>query len=171
MDERSLPEQPDASPVCRAFLQKLGRTPDGTKRQRIIAACVKVRRPWSEELLWEALADPSELVRDLVVRALCGRPALQPEWAIRRLRHPPWYARSSALSVIGRRRIREALAGIGAAVGDPNVEVRRAAAEALGEIGGEEAVRLLVRLKKDANPYVRAAAEDAIARTSGVRIT
>jgi HEAT repeat protein len=171
MDERSLPDQPAASPVCRAFLQKLGRTPDGAKRQRIIAACIKVRRPWSEELLWEALSDPSELVRDLVVRALCGRPALRPEWAVRRLRHPPWYARSSALSVIGRRRIREALAGIGAAVGDPNVEVRRAAAEALGEIGGEEAVRLLVRLKKDANPYVRAAAEDAIARTSGVRIT
>lgn len=171
MDERRPPDEPAASPVCRAFLQKLGRTPDGTKRQRIIAACIKVRRPWSEELLWEALADPNELVRDLVVRALCGRPALRAAWAIRRLRLPPWYARSSALAVIGRRRIREALAGIEGSVGDSNVEVRRAAAGALGEIGGDAAVRLLVRLRKDASPYVRTAAEEAIAKTSGVRIT
>ena len=171
MDERRAPDEIAPSPVCRAFLRKLGRTPDGMKRQRILAACVKVRRPWSEELLWETLADPNELVRDLVVRALCGRPALRVEWAVRRLRLPPWYARSSALSVIGRQRLREALAGIEESVGDSNVDVRRAAAEALGEIGGEAAVRLLVRLRKDANPYVRAAAEEAISKASGVRIT
>jgi hypothetical protein len=152
-------------------LSKLGRTPDRAKRQRIIAACAKVRQPWAEELLWEALADPSETIRGLVARELCERPALRAEWAARRLRRPPWYARSSALSVIGRRRIREALPGIGAAAGDANVEVRRAAAEALGEIGGDEAVRLLVQLKKDASPYVRAAAEDAIGKTSGVRFS
>jgi HEAT repeat protein len=171
MDERRAPDENTPSPVCRAFLLKLGRTPDGMKRQRIIAACVKVRRPWAEELLWEALADPNELVRDLVVRALCSRPALRPEWALRRLRLPPWYARSSTLSIIGRRRIREALSGIEGSAGDANAEVRRAAAEALGEIGGEDAVRLLVRLRKDANPYVRAAAEEAIAKTSGVRFS
>ena len=60
---------------------------------------------------------------------------------------------------------------IGEAAGDSNVEVRRAAAEALGEIGGQEAVRLLVVLKKDPNPYVRASAEEAIGKTSGVRFT
>jgi len=59
--------------------------------------------------------------------------------------------------------------GIVRAVDDSNVEVRRAAAVALGELGGEEAVRLLVRLKKDANHHVRAAAEEAIGKTSGVR--
>ncbi|RPJ02762.1 MAG: HEAT repeat domain-containing protein, partial [Candidatus Aminicenantes bacterium] len=48
---------------------------------------------------------------------------------------------------------------------------RRAAAEALGELGGDEAVRLLVRLKKDANPYVKAAAEEAIGKASGVRFS
>jgi len=171
MDEHRAPDETTPSPICRAFLQKLGRTPDKTRRHRIIAACVKVPRPWAEELLWEALADPNEAIRDVVVRELCARPFLHPEWAVRRLRLPPWYARSSALSVIGRRRIREALAGIGEAVSDSNVEVRRAAAEALGEIGGEEAVRLLVRLKKDSSPYVRAAAEEAIGKTSGVRFT
>jgi len=169
MDERRLPDDPDPSPVCRAFVQKLGRTPDKARRQRILAACGKVARPWSEELLWECLADPNEGVRDLVVRALCARAEVRPGWAVRRLHLPPWYARSAALTVIGRRRLREALPGIGTAVGDPNADVRRAAAEALGRIGGEESVRLLVQLKKDANPYVRAAAEEAIGRTSGVR--
>jgi HEAT repeat protein len=105
------------------------------------------------------------------VRELCARQALNPAWAARRLRLPPWYARSSALGIIGRRHIREALPGIGATIADPNVDVRRAAAEALGEIGGEEAVLLLVRLKKDPSPYVRGAAEEAIGRASGVRFS
>lgn len=157
--------------ICRAFLHKLGRTPDKTKRQRILAACAKVARPWAEELLWETLADPNEVVRAGVIRGLCERPTLDPELALRRLGSPPWYARSSALAVIGRRRMSQALAGIGAAVADANVDVRRAAAEALGEIGGREALRLLVALRKDANPYVRAAAEDAIGKTSGVRFS
>jgi len=171
MDERSAPDETVLSPVCRAFLLKLGRTPDKTKRLRIVAACGKVPRPWAEELLWEVLADPNEAVRDLAARELRGRQALHPEWAVRRLVPPPWYARSSALAVIGDRCIREALPAVGRAADDSNVEVRRAAAKALGEIGGEEAVRLLVRLRKDDNPYVRAAAEEAIGKTSGVRFS
>jgi HEAT repeat protein len=159
------------SPICQAFLRKLGRTPDKAARRRIVAACAKVLRPWAEELLWEVLADPHEAVRDLAVRELRVREPLHPEWAARRLRLPPWYARSSALAVIGFRRLREALPGVGRAADDTNADVRRAAAESLGELGGEEAVRLLVRLRKDPNPYVRAAAEDALGKTSGVRFT
>ncbi len=171
MDDHIAPDETTLSPVCRAFLLKLGRTPDKTKRQRIIAACIKVPRPWAEELLWEALADPNEVVRDIIVRELCGRRGLHQEWALRRLLLPPWYARSATLTIIGHRRMREVLPGIERAVGDSNVEVRRAAAGALGEIGGEEAVRLLVQLKKDANPYVRAAAVEAIGKTSDVRFS
>ncbi len=172
MDEHRNPDEADFSPVCLAFLSKLARTPDKARRSKIITACAKVPRPWAEELLWEALADPNEGVRDAAVRGLCERePALHPEWAMRRLSRPPWYARSSALAVIGRRRLRESLPGIEAAAGDANADVRRAAAEALGEIGGEPAVRILVRLRKDPNPYVRTAAEGAIGRTSGVRFS
>ncbi|HSA96514.1 MAG TPA: HEAT repeat domain-containing protein, partial [Acidobacteriota bacterium] len=94
-----------------------------------------------------------------------------PELAVRRLRLPPWFARSAALGIIGRRTIAAAGPEVGRAAGDVNVDVRRAAAEALGELGGEEALRTLVRLKKDPNPYVRAAAEAAIEKTSRVRFT
>jgi HEAT repeat protein len=171
MDEPRLPDDPGPSPVCRAFLLKFGRTPDPLQRRRILAACVKIGRPWAEELLWESLADPNEGLRDLVTRELCRREGLRLEPALRRLRLPPWYARSAVLGVIGRRRMREAVPEIGRMIGDANADVRRASAEALGELGGEEAIRLLVRLKKDANPYVRAAAEEAIGKASGLRFS
>jgi HEAT repeat protein len=157
--------------VCAAFLIKLARTPDKAKRIRLLAACVKVRRPWVEELLWEALADPSESVRTFAAKEILHLPAIRIELAVKRLRLPPWFARSSVLEIIRERRIAEAVPEVVRAAGDANVDVRRAAAEALGEIGGEEAVRALVRLKKDLNPHVRAAAEAAIAKTSSVRFS
>jgi HEAT repeats len=171
MDEPRSPEAASPSPVCAAFALKLGRTPDRSVRLRILAACVKVDRPWVEELLWEALADPNEAVRAFVAKELAGRPSLRPDLAVRRLRLPPWFARSAALGIIGGKRIAAAGPEVARAAGDANVDVRRAAAEALGELGGEEALRVLVRLKKDPNPYVRAAAETAIGKTSGVRFS
>lgn len=171
MDEPLSPQVPSPSPVCAAFVLKLGRTPDRTARLRILAACAKVGRPWAEELLWEALSDPNEAVRAFVVKELGRRPALRLDLAVRRLRRPPWFARSAALGIIGGRRIAAAGPEVARAAGDANVEVRRAAAEALGALGGEEAVRVLVRLKKDPNPHVRAAAEAAIEKTSRLRFS
>ena len=171
MDERSAPEGPSPSPICAAFLLKLGRTPDKAARRRILAACVKVRRPWVEELLWEALGDPSDIVRTFVGKELRRLPELRLELAVRRLRLPPWFARSAALGIIGDRGIAEAGPEVVRAAGDANAEVRRSAAEALGALGGDEAVRVLVRLKQDGNPHVRAAAEAAIAKTSAVRFS
>jgi HEAT repeat protein len=157
--------------VCAAFLLKLARTPDKAKRIRLLTACVKVRRPWVEELLWEALADPSESVRTLAANEILRLPAVRIELAVKRLRLPPWFARSSVLKIIGERRIAAAVPEVVRAAGDANVDVRRSAAEALGEIGGEAAVRALVQLKKDPNPHVRAAAEAAIEKTSSVRFS
>jgi len=157
--------------VCAAFLLKLARTPDKAKRIRLLAACVKVRRTWVEELLWEALADPSESVRAFATNEILRLPAVRIELAVKRLRLPPWFARSSVLGIIGERKIAEAVPEVVRAAGDANVDVRRSAAEALGEIGGEAAVRALVRLKKDPNPHVRAAAEAAIEKTSSVRFS
>ena len=171
MDDRYSPGPDERSPICLSFMAKLGRTPDKAGRQAILSACIKVRSPWVEELLWEALADPNESVRDFVSRELRLRRPLALGLALRRLRLPPWFARSAALRIIGHQRVREAVPEIRRTIDDANADVRRAAAGALSEIGGEEALRLLVRLKKDANPYVRAAAEEAIRKTSGVRFS
>ncbi len=157
--------------ICRRFLAKLGRTPDIPQRLAILAACAKVRSPWVEELLWEALEDGSEIVRDAVLRELCGREPFALRHALRRLTRPPWFAKSAALKLLGRRRVREALPEMRRVVRDPNADVRRSAAEALGEIGGEDALRLLVGLKQDPSQFVRAAAEEAILKASPVRFT
>jgi HEAT repeat protein len=171
MDERHSPGADERSPTCLSFLAKLGRTPDKAGRQVILSACIKVRSPWVDELLWESLADANEGVRDMVTKELSYRQPLALGLALRRLRLPPWYAKSAALRILGCQRVLEAVPEIRRTADDANADVRRAAAEALSEIGGEEALRLLVRLKKDANPYVRAAAEEAIRKTSGVRFS
>jgi HEAT repeat protein len=157
--------------ICRSFIAKLGRTPDRKRRLSILAACAKVQAPWAEELLWEALGDACEGVRDAVLKELLGRGPLSVKRALERLARPPWYAKSAALKIIGHKRIQEALPEFRRVIRDPNADVRRSAAEALGEIGGREALRLLVGLKKDPNQFVRAAAEVAILKASPVRFS
>ena len=158
------------SATCQRFLEKLGRTPDKSKRLIILKACGKVRAAWVEELFWETLGDPCENVRAFIEGDLAGRRTLDLDRALGRLERPPWYARSAVLRLLGIHRAKEAMPAIRKAVEDTaNVDIRRVAAEALGEIGGEEALGLLVHLKKDPSPYVRQAAEEAIQKASGVR--
>ncbi|HYA49268.1 MAG TPA: HEAT repeat domain-containing protein [Burkholderiales bacterium] len=161
---------PGRSLVCDRFLHKLAKTPDKAKRLVIFKACAKVRAPWVEELFWESLDDPCEIVRAFVFKELAGRRTLDLGRALDRLKRPPWFARSAVVRLLGLHRAKQALPEIKKAIEEaPNVEVRRAAAEALGEIGGEDALVLLVQLKKDPSLYVRQAAEEAIQKASGVR--
>ncbi len=158
------------SAICHRFLEKLSRTPDKARRLAILKACAKVRAAWVEELFWEALGDPCENVRAFIEGELAGRRTLDLARAQDRLERPPWYARSAVIRLLGIHRAKDAMPAIRKAVEDTtNVDIRRVAAEALGEIGGEEALGLLVQLKKDPSPYVRQAAEVAIQKASGVR--
>ena len=164
-------EPPPRHQTGQVFLEKLARTPDKKRRLTILGACLKVRAGWVQEVLWESLSDPCEEVRGFICRALASIDALDLGCAFGRLHRPPWYARSAALRILGRRRVREAVGEIRRVLGDANVDVRCAAAEALGEIGGKEAVGLLVRLRKDENPYVRAAADQGIFKASDLRFS
>ncbi len=173
--ERFLP-QPEQEPVplhpiAQAFLGKLARTADKKQRLTVLRACLKVRAAWVDEVLWESLADSCEEVRGFVFRTLVSAERIDLAHTRGRLHRPPWYARSAALRILGRRRVREAVVEIRRLLGDANADVRCAAAEALGDIGGKEAVGLLVRLRKDTNPYVRAAAGQGILKASDLRIT
>ena len=175
-DEHHQPERaagtPSRSRICESFLAKLARTPDKARRLAIFKACAKVRAPWVEELLWESLGDGCETVRGFIFRQLAARPALDLALAFARLERPPWYARSAVISLFGIHRAKEAMPQIERAVeATANVEVRRAAAGALGAIGGKEALALLVKLRKDPSPYVRQAAEEAIQKASDVRFS
>jgi HEAT repeat protein len=163
-------ETPGLSPICGRFVQKLAKTPDKKKRLAVIKACAKVRAAWVEELFWESLGDSCEVVREFIIAELARRPTLDLGRALGRLGRPPWYARSAVIKLLGIHRAKGALPEIKKAFENTsNADIRRAAAEALGEIGGEEALGLLVGLKKDPNPYVRQAAEEAIRKASEVR--
>lgn len=167
---RPAAERPAFSFICARFLRKLSKTEDKERRLRILKACVKVRSPWVEELLWEALGDSCENVRGFAFRELARKQTLDLGRALNRLHRPPWYAKSGVLRLLGIHRPKEAIPEIKKALeGTDNADIKRAAAEALGEIGGEEAMNLLVGLKKDANVYVRQAAEEAIRKASEVR--
>lgn len=164
------PEAPGFSAICSRFVHKLAATPDKKKRLGILKACAKVRAPWVEELFWEALGDPCEGVRAFVFTELARKQTLDLGRALGRLGRPPWYARSAVLKLLGIHRAQTAIPEIKKTLeGTANADIRRSAAEALGEIGGEEALGLLVGLKKDPNPYVRQAAEEAIRKASEVR--
>lgn len=153
------PDPRETDRICGCFLRKLAAEKDASRRLHILRACARLGAPWAEKVLWESLGDPCEGVRDRLVRILTERPAVRLEFAATRLARPPWYAKSSALRVFSLRRAAPALPVIAGVIADSNVEVRRMAARALGEIGGKGAVPLLLRLKKDENPYVRAEAE------------
>lgn len=153
------------------FLAKLGRTAEPEKRLLILRTCARLDFPWVETLLWESVSDPCEYVRDYLVRELTSRPEVRRENAVNVLGRPPWYGKCAALKIIRNRKMAEIVPYLADLVEDPNVEIRRNTAEALGEIGGEGALRLLVKLRKDPNQLVKTAAEKAISSVSGVRFT
>ncbi len=157
--------------IRRSFLARLAETPDKARRLVILKACAKVKGDWVEPLLWESLGDPCEEIRDFIVRTLCKKEDLDLAGALSRLERPPWYARSAVLRILGTRKMPEAVALIEPVLEDDNVDVRRAAASALGEIGGKDSLRLLLRLKKDASPHVRLTAEEGILKISTLRFS
>lgn len=122
--------------------------------------------PLTEPGVWHAflslLGDSSEDIRDMAARELASREDCPLERLHQRLLQPPWYVKSAILRILCSKKDLHAVPAIGEAARDVNVDVRRAAAVALGEIGGPEARTILVRLTRDQNPVVRAAAAEAL---------
>lgn len=161
----------DAEYYAGAVLRKLRSLPDKDRRLKILRAISRLRAPWVEKVLVDALDDPAEMNRGFLIDELAGREGWCPSALADRLTQPPWFARSAALKILARRTGEAVLPAIEKTLTDPNVDVRRSAAEALGEIGGQEAVGMLVRLSKDANSYVRQAAALALRKISSVRFS
>lgn len=161
----------DDDGIRATFLRKLALTQDKQKRLKIIKAYARMDTRLADKVLVDALGDPCEEVRDFIVRELASKDALDIDLVCVRLAGPPWYARSAALRVIALRKAGKAVRHIARVIDDANADVRRCAAEALGEIGGREVLALLVRLKKDPNPYVRQAAEEGLRKASEVRFS
>lgn len=158
-------------PISRAFLKKLAATADKDRRIKILRAVARLGAPWTQAVLIESLADPSQHARDFLVKELAGRDVLNQRLLIRRLASGPWYAKSAVIEIIGLRGNPAYLKHLAPALSDPNVEVRRSAAEALGAIGGKDSLCLLVKLADDKNPYVKKAAENSLRKTSAPKLS
>ncbi len=154
-----------------AVLRKLESLPDKDRRLKILKAISKLKASWVLKVLLAALADPCEANRDFLIKELSQREVWNLSPLYEKLHNPPWYVKSAALKILGRRKDAGALPSIEQALADSNVDVRKSAADALGEIGGKEALALLVKLAKDKSAYVRTAAANALRRVSRVRFS
>jgi HEAT repeat protein len=154
-----------------AVLRKLSSLPDKDRRLKILKALSRLQTPWVLNVLLEGLSDPCESVRDFLIKEMSQRDIWSFSPFYERLTRPPWYTKSAVLRILGLRKDGAAVPAIKRALADPNIDVRKSAAEALGEIGGKEALALLVKLTKDGSIYVRQAASDALRKVSSVRFS
>ncbi len=159
------------SPVSRAFIKKLAATEDWERRLKILKAVAGLKAPWTQAVLIETLADPSEHVRDYLTKELARRDVLNQRLLLQRLACGPWYGKSAVIKIMGLRKNPLFLKPLAQAATDPNVDVRRSAAEALGEIGGKDSLCLLVKLADDKNPYVKKAAKESLRKTSDLKFS
>ncbi len=160
----------DPRRVRAAYRRMLSALEDKRRRLRMLKACAGLSAPWVEGVLWDALCDPCEENRDFLVRALAARPEIDRETGAARLvTGAPWIVRSAAARIFALRKDAAAIPHLQKLLKDPNIDVRRTAAEAVGAIGGPKALAILVKFRKDACLPVRAAAERGIERLSEIR--
>jgi HEAT repeat protein len=152
-------------------LRKIKAAKDKNKRLKIIKALFSSTDSWSSEVLLEALLDPNEEIRNLIIQELGSREDLDVEGVCQKLYHPHWFVKSSVLKILSLKKSERALFHIETMITDPNVEVRRGIATCLGDIGGKKALSLLMKLEKDENRFVQTSAEAAIRKISRLRFT
>jgi len=141
------------------------------ERLNIIKGIANSNVAWAEEVLIQTLQDPSEDIRDFVVKELGAREKLDLKQLYQRINSPPWYAKTACLRVLGLRKNLSSVKYIESLIEDPNIEVRRTLALVLGEIGGKKALSLLALLAKDKSSFVRAAAQQALKKASNAKFS
>lgn len=141
------------------------------KQQRLktLKELVKINASWVPKVMLEHLEDSSEEVREFIVDALSERNDLKLSTLHQKLLDRPWFTKSAVLKILSRKKNPSSLPYIEAVLDDSSSEVRQNAALALGEIGGDRASELLVKMTKDRNPYVRKKAKEALERASTLR--
>ncbi|MCX7973967.1 MAG: HEAT repeat domain-containing protein [Candidatus Aminicenantes bacterium] len=157
--------------VMAHILAKIKATQNKELRTKMLMAIAKIREPWVLPILLEALADPSEGVREKIINQLINRDDLAYEDLSLRLKNQPWFVKVAVLKILGLKKERRAIEKLVKILDDPNIEVRRHLAICLGQIGAKEGVPLLVKLLRDSSRYVRLAAEEAMRQISRLRFT
>jgi HEAT repeat protein len=144
---------------------------DRQTRLKVIKRLANSKEPWVCEVLIEALDDPREDIRKIVITALSEREKLDLNLLYKRLHKSPWYVKTGCLRILGLRKNTASVKHIESLVNDPNIEVRRTLAVVLGEIGGKKALALLTKLSEDASSFVRMPAIQALQEISQVKFS
>lgn len=161
----------DIPAITRAVLKKFEILQNKQKKTKLLKTIARLQQPWLPAVLLELLSDPCQEIRDIVVKELAARDDWPVQMAYQKLSLAPWYVKSSALRILSLKKCADAVRQIKLVLEDPNVDVRRCAAAALGEIGGQEARALLVCMAKDKNLYVRKAAQEALEKICDLKFS
>jgi len=164
-------KEPDIHAISGAVLRKIDILQNKQKKLRMLKTIARLRLPWVSAVLLELLSSPNEDIRDIAVKELAQRDDWPVQKIFQQLARPPWYAKSAALRILSLKKYADAAKHIKLVLDDPNVDVRRSAAGALGEIGGQEARALLVRMAKDSSLYVRKAAQEALDKVCDLKFS
>ena len=175
-EEPALPDGPEdeaRDPRLQAveMLGKAAILQSRAKKIHLVQAAARLKAEWAVFFLVGLLGDPIEEIRGLAVRGLIARDDCPIDDVCERLNRPPWFAKSAALQILAAKKIPATARCIRPVIEDPNADVRRSAAAALGEIGGPEARSLLVRLERDPSLPVRTAALAALDKVCDFKFT
>ena len=144
---------------------------DRQTRLKIITRLANSKEPWVCEVLIEALDDPREDIRKIIISELSNREKIDLNLLYQRLHKTPWYVKTGCLRILGLRKNTSSVKYMESLVNDPNIEVRRTLAIVLGEIGGKKALALLTKLSEDASSFVRMPALQALQEVSQVKFS
>ncbi|MGD2294818.1 MAG: HEAT repeat domain-containing protein [Candidatus Aminicenantes bacterium] len=170
-DEPKIPQAKEMAQqqLAQSTINRIKKTTDNEKRLQIIQSIASIEDPWAVNVLLDSLADKYEDIRRFIVDFMAQNDKLDISLLYERLSKPPWYAKIEVLKILGLRKNPLSAKHIEIVLQEPSVDVRKTAAEVLGQIGGKDALAILAKLTKDENPFVRKAAEKSLNATSDLK--
>jgi len=165
----SFKEDEDHLKLALSTQKKIAESKNKEERLKVLRSIVRRDAPWIYDVLLNALADPIEEIRNYIVTQIAQKENLDLSVLYKRLSTPPWYIKIEVLKILGLRKNPNSAKHIEVTLSESNDAVRKAAATALGQIGGEVARNLLVKLTRDQNPFVRRTAEKSLNETSDLK--
>ena len=169
-EQKSAPhEEQDPLELSKSAQKKIAMCKDKGERLKVLQSIASLDALWTYDVLLNALADPNEEIRRYIVTQLAQKENLDLNLLYNRLSKPPWFIKIEVLKILGLLKNPRSAKHIEVVLNESNDEVRRTAASALGNIGGEFARALLVKLTQDQNPFVRKMAEKSLNETSDLK--
>jgi len=162
-------KEQDLLDLSKAAQKKIASSKNKEERLKVLQSIASLDALWTYDVLLDALADPNGEIRRYIVTQLAQKENLDLNLLYRRLSRPPWHIKIEVLKILGLQKNPRSAKHIEVVLNESNDEVRRTAASVLGDIGGDLARAILVKLTQDQNPFVRKMAEKSLNETSNLK--